>query len=359
MFFSVGETGRIWPNMSILLVGPSGHGKDTIINPSVQVLRSLGGYQVEGTTIEAVKESLSRMGNPAVGFINASELADFLGCKDYQAGLVQSLTNILSSGDKVDISLKSDIVKGFAKYIMNPTLTMFAGSTAEWLQGMLPEGSLDGGFIPRFVVAPEFSKKSANIHPIANPAKYDTPELALDVKVAKQAFVDQLRETMKKFTTPRQFIETNGTDNAEGWYENWYGNRYRTFTPLLQSYAHRSSGLMRRLGMLMAISRGSMNSISEEDYYFADQVIQHAAERLEQTVIPMSREVRVGHEILAILPVRGAEILRALAGKYSSLWVKRAILYLQESEQIVVTKEGMYMKNNSKEENVSTNSTNE
>ena len=75
----------------VLLVGPSGSGKDTIINPSCNLLKNLGGQYVVGRTLEAVKESLTQMGDPAIGYINASELADFLGCKDYQAGLVQTL----------------------------------------------------------------------------------------------------------------------------------------------------------------------------------------------------------------------------------------------------------------------------
>jgi hypothetical protein len=352
--FDAGEVGKIYPNTSILLVGPSGHGKDTIINPACDLIRFCGGSWVRGRTMEAVKESLLQLGDPAVGFINASELSEFLGCKDYQAGMVQALTDILSNKDEIDISLKSDTSKGehASRSIYRPTLTMFAGSTADWLQGMLPDGSLDGGFIPRFVVAAEWSKRAEGIRPIANPGRYESIAHERKVTHGKITFTEELQKITEYFRelpdeyTPWKFFETTGIDDAEGWYENWYANRYRTFSPLLQAYAHRSSGILRRLGLLMAITRGHVNYIEEADYIFAERIIQHAAERLEQAVIPQSREVRVGWEIKQILPATTSELLQALAGKYSSVWVKRGIGFLVESEQVEVSKEGIYSARN-------------
>lgn len=344
--FRVGEAGILWPNTSVLLVGPSGSGKDTIINPACETIKECGGAMVAGRTLEAVKEALVQMGDPAVGYINASELADFLGCKDYQAGLVQTLTDILSSGKEIDVSLKSDLVKGISRKIKNPTLTMFAGSTAEWLQGMLPDGSLDGGFIPRFVVAAEWSKAAEGIRPIAHPGKYPSLEHRRNVAQGAATFIACLRDIAIR--TARQQIdspptlmnETNGLDDAEGWYENWYANRYAKFPPILQAYAGRSAGLMQRLGMLMAITRGHTNHIEELDYYFADAVIQHAAERLEQAVIPQAKEVKVGWEVLHLLPATQSILIRHLAGKHGIRTVKAAIGYLVETQQVQTEKDG-------------------
>ena len=344
--FQKGETGALWPNTSVLLVGPSGSGKDTIINPTCQLIDSIGGTQVVGRTLESVKESLTQMGDPAIGYINASELADFLGCKDYQAGIVQALTDILSGNkERIDVSLKSDVVKGLHRYIYNPVLTMFAGSTAEWLQTMMPDGTMDGGFLPRFVIAAEWSKKNEGIRMVANSGKFESfkhKERVLGGKAQFWEFLTDLRQRLGTPSQPYTMSETNGSDNAEGWYENWYANRYTKFSPLLQAYASRSAGLMQRLGMLMAVTRGHINFIEEVDYYFADAIIQHAAERLEAAVVPQSREVKVGWEILQLLPSTSPILLKSLSPKWSSVWVKRGIQYLIETEQIT-QKEGKFV----------------
>lgn len=335
--------------MSVLLVGPSGTGKDSIINPTCNIIDVLGGKQIAGRTLEGIKECLAQMGDPAVGYINASELADFLGCKDYQAGIVQTLTDLLSGNKpEIDISLKSDILLGRPRKIYNPTLTMFAGSTSEWLQGMMPDGTMDGGFLPRFVVAAEWSKLEEGIRLVPNSGKYESREHRDRITNAKTAFLSHMEELRAKIATippshgPIIMTETHGVDDADGWYHNWYCNRYPRFSPLLQAYASRAGGLMRRLAMLMAVSRGHLTFIEETDYIFADSIILHAAERLERAVIPQSKEVKVGYEILPLLPATQATLLRGLAAKHSSLWVKRALQYLEETEQIQM-KEGKYI----------------
>lgn len=348
--FPTGRTGMVWPNMSILLIGPSGTGKDTVINPTCEMIESLGGTWIRGRTMEGVKESLCQMGDPAVGFINASELAEFLGCKDYQQGMVQSLTDILTNKDKLDVSLKSDVAKGSkgSRTIYRPTLTMFAGSTAEWVQTMLPDGSLDGGFIPRFVVAAEWDKRSAGIITIPNSGRYESRAHRDRVEQGEIRYREFLSNTVNAYAgrpethQPTIFHETAGDTGAEAWYENWCANRYTTFSPLLQAYAERSRGLMRKLGMLMAISRGHWNYIETIDYLFADAVIRHAAERLERAIIPTSREVKVGFEILRLLPSTYPSLLRQLSSKYGTRWVKAGVQYLLESGQIKQSKEGTF-----------------
>lgn len=342
-FFPFGETGAIWPNTSVILVGESGDGKDTIIRAAERVMPEAGVRFVAGKTIEAVKLSLFRLGDPAVGYIGAKELAEFLGQKDYQGGIMESLTDILSNGDRVDVSLKSDLIKGEERWIYRPTLTMFAGSTPDWLQTNLPEGALGGGFLPRFIVLAELNKEAAGIPHVPNPGKYRSTAQRDLVHASKSAFQDQLVETARyyKSNTPVVFTETNGVDNAEGYFANWYINRFKYFSPALKAYANRAGGLMLKIAMLMAVSRGHRKYIEEIDYQFAADFIVYIARNLERAVIAPSKEVSVGHAVLDFLhdgPAPQADVLRLLGGKYGPLWIKRAITYLTESAQIKVEK---------------------
>ena len=322
--FSYGESGMIWPNTSVMLIGKSGDGKDTIIKPAEGVLEAAGVSYIPGTTIEAVKLSLYKVGNPAVGYICAKELSAFIGGKDYQQGIVESLTDILSNSPVVDITVKGDLQNGGKRLIHNPTLTMFAGTTPDWL----PEDCLAGGFLGRFVVAAEFGKKPKEV---PNPGDYETYAQRKLVQDSKEAFGKGIMELRKRFTRthPRVFSEDL---EAKEYFANWYHNRFTYFSASLESFANRAGNLMRKVAMLMAVSRGE-SYISKTDYEFASGLLRYSAERLERGVIPASKEVAVGYVVLDMLPMGYSDLLKILSGKYSSLWVKRAVGFLIDSGQ--------------------------
>lgn len=375
--FCLGMADYIWPNMPTLLVGPSGEGKDTIIRPAVKIIENASEWAgvdvnvIPGRTIEAIKTAMCNIAeDPTCGVIVAGELSALLGQKDYQQGIVTDLTDILSAGDYVDISLKADVMKDKAekskkerkgKRIPHPTITMFAGSTRDWLLTMLPEGSLEGGFLPRFVIVPEESKKDAGIKPIANPNRMPGPRRERIAAVRKEfethvtmtaafyaesfAAQNTEREHRKnidpddpknKLPGPVEFHELEGEDgDAAAWYENWYANRHGIFGANLHAYANRSALLIRKLAMLMAITRGHKNWIEVSDYQFADQFIRWAGSKLEGSVIPQAREVVAGRRILGMLPATEAKILNEYAGKFGPRMVKAGLMNLVEMQKVV------------------------
>jgi hypothetical protein len=335
IWFPYGNAGTIWPNTSVLLVGGSGKGKDTINAPATNVLAEAGVKYVAGKTMESVYLSLHRLGDPAVGYIFAGELKEFLGSKDYQSGILEGITNILSNNQKVDITTKQDLLLGNPRFIRNPTLTMFAGSTITWLQKI--DGIMDSGFLPRFIVAVELGDKEKFI---PNHGRYESIAERKRITEAKINFQVKINELKNRYeTSPAPFTEDL---DGEYYFTNWYANRHLYFPPTLEAYAERSGNLMRKIAMLMAVSRGH-HYIEAQDYEFASAFMIHGAIRLETAVVPTRLEVTCSKDILTILPTRMIMILRAFSPKYGPRLVKESVLYLTETGQIVTTKEGIIM----------------
>lgn len=337
--FHYGEVTPIWPNTSIILIGESGDGKDTIIAPAEEVLLACGIQHVAGKTIEAVKTSLfniGKTGKNAIGFISAKELSEFLGSKDYQAGLIQSLTDLLSNNKMVDITTKSDLAFGQPKYIHNPTLTMFGGSTVDWFQTSLPVDTMKGGFLPRFIIMTEFDKVAARMKLIPNPGQYDSLEQRDRVLAARVAYLDQMK-ALRRWAVARSPLHF--AENLEGmqYFTNWYANRFSYFPRSMKAYANRSGNLMRKVAMLMAASRWHA-WIDEVDYAFASEFIRYGAGRLEDTILSTSREVVVAKDIHAMLPATQEAIIRRLTKVHSMHWVRKGVEFLVSSGQVVTRK---------------------
>lgn len=347
-YFDSAQTGVLWPNVSTLLVGGSGTGKNTIIEPAEIVLDTVleetgcGVRCVQGRTMEAILHSLWMINQkgPAEGYIAAKELKDFFGGKDYQKGMIECLTELLSTGRRVDISNKTDMVEGRgAKFLREPTITMFGGSTPEWLQNI--EGIMQGGFLPRFIVVTETDEKK---YFVADPGRYvtmDQKQMVDEAELIWQSAMKGIAEYYRRSEKPIIFRDANGEDDAGAWFMNWYANRYKMFSPNLASYAERSSGLCRRIAMLMAASRHS-RVLTIEDYEFAAGLVIHAAERLERSVMTTAKEIQVAYQILRKLPLSMAEVLRTYSPASSPRIVHLAMVWLIETAHAVERKGRFY-----------------
>ena len=275
------ERFKIWPNISLLLIGPSGIGKDLTIKFTQEIIETIGGLDIiAGRTIEYFKKQLGKVGDPAACYAPYPELTAFLGGKDYQASLVQELTDILSTNDTLDVSTKGE----GTIIIPRPTVTMHTGSTAAWLYKATPDGALEGGFFPRFAIV---CAKYAHQH-IAW-AKYDsTKHELMRANEAKAAFIDGVKRGLAKFKTPRAMVPTS---DARDFYRNWYWNRFKWFSPEVQAYANRSRDLVHKFALTCAVSR-QHTYLEEVDYRAAVDIMAEIAKGIEETIKPMLRVAR-------------------------------------------------------------------
>lgn len=324
---------RIYPNMSVLLVGPSGMGKDTSLGAVKKFAQSVGTVPIlGGKTSEAIFEGLLNCGEPAAAMIFAPEMAEFFGSKDYQKGMLQDMTDILSNLEYKDISLKSR--QGCI--IREPTITMLCGSTPSWLYKAMPDGSMGGGFYPRFVIAceSEVKRKVAWI-------KYDIPPKELSEALgAYRAFNDYAATLVKDFRSVGEVIPT---PDARARYTEWYDTREADFSPLAQPYAHRCRDHCMKLAMISALGRGHI-VMDLADIEFAITTIRYIAKTVDAALGMPSADAMVAREVMKLLPAQWSDVLMGIGQQYSRNELLRARDYLLDSKQIHHSTSGMYHK---------------
>lgn len=330
---------RVYPNQSVMFIGPSGIGKDTIIN---RVQRSITAVEylsrvptIGGVTLENIKARLADLPKPAAAFMAAGEMTAFFGKADYQQNMLTGITDLLSNNDKIDITTKGEYKWKGEKFIYEPTITLHTGSTIEWLHGAMPTGTMEGGFLGRFLIVCE--ELGGRHIPLVKRDK--THQELATLKDHLSAWTDGLESIIRGCSKPREvIIYTDGEDA----YANWYYNRFKLFSKAVTPYANRSRDTVLRLAMLMAFSRGHYRWIEEVDINFAIQFIAQVAERIDRVVLPPSVEAAVAQKILDILPARMTEIYNLLGMRYRSQILEEGLNLLRKTDKIKQDKEGVF-----------------
>lgn len=302
--------------MSILLIGPSGIGKNTAINAS---LRLISEYKrvpiIAGKTTESIESELANY-NPACAVIPGKEFSDFIGAKDYQKGMLQTLTALMDSEDRRDISLKST----GARFINFPTVTIMGGSTALWLHKAMPPEAMGGGFYPRFLIISETDPKR---HVAL--VKYSLPKAETDA--AMEAMQEFHRRLQSLLQTHMQIGEMLLDEGAQHYYEEWYARRTESFSIYNEAYANRSRDQFLRIAMLCAWSC-ARNEMQVQDMRFAQELFGFVAKSVDSVLSPQNPELDCIKEVHAMVPCKRTEIFVRLHSRYKRREIEEAINYL-------------------------------
>ena len=169
------ENRGTYPNLWILLMGPSGCGKDSAINQGYELFTKLKmdlkpKVIAEKITPEAlvkvlaaVRQHGNEMNRDCKGVVFAPELATFLGRARYNEGMIALLTRLYDCPS----SMPTETVLRHNITLVDVCLNMLWGSTPDWYVRYMPDGAMCGGFMSRilYVFYPGREKIVANPMP--------------------------------------------------------------------------------------------------------------------------------------------------------------------------------------------------
>lgn len=276
----------IYPNLYVVLIGPSGRTrKGMAIGIAKSFLKAVGHVTVvpesssgRQAMIVAMKRALRNFSDPTknnkIEFHCAvtafsEELAVFLGQGDIP--YLANLTDWYDSKDDWEyetISRGKDSLQGLC-------LNLLGGTAPDWIQSMIPQEALGGGFTSRIIFVVEEVKRKI------------VPEHSITKAEA---------ELHQKLTNDLERIallagEITFTDDAKAHYVNWYIEQDTLMANKVMpvndhrfaGYCERRATHLRKLMLICSASRGDDLVIRESDFHSAVKLLLSAEEQMHKT----------------------------------------------------------------------------
>lgn len=276
----------IYPNLYVVLIGPSGRTrKGMAIGIAKSFLKAVPHVTVvpesssgRQAMILAMKRALRNFNDPTkngkISFHCAvtafsEELAVFLGQGDIP--YLANLTDWYDSKDDWEyetVSRGKDSLQGLC-------LNLMGGTAPDWIQSMIPQEALGGGFTSRIIfVVEEVKRKIVPEHSITHAEK--KLQLALSNDLERIALLSG---------------EIQFTDDAKAHYVNWYitqdMNMSNKIMPVADhrfaGYCERRATHLRKLMILCSASRGDDLTITKDDFDRAVSFLTGAEEQMSKT----------------------------------------------------------------------------
>lgn len=269
----------IYPNLYIVLVGPSGRGKKgTALEFAMPMIRATTAKLVHGAITK--EKLIRRMGGHLDSFDDPStnqikfhcsttfvsdELAVFLG--QHNTALLADLCDWYDSKDEWVYDTKgegTDTLQGVC-------LTMLGATAPDWLPTILPQEAVGGGFTSRVIWVVEEDKGKTVVYP------------TIDEEL-EQVLINQLQEI--NIVAGEYRFDDEALDSYAAWYTQMDRKISQGKPPILDpkfaGYCDRRATLIKKLSMVIAASEGSFEVITKHHF-------ERSIHLLEQTELKMPR----------------------------------------------------------------------
>lgn len=315
---------KLWPMLNLLLIGPSGIGKSSAIELNQSLLLQLDPkdrpqFIIGSASPEKLHEDLVVQPH---AILYASELANFFNRQRYMEGMIPYVTELLDCRP-IERRTKS----GNIQHISAPETTIVGGSTPEWLQEALPDNAIGGGFLPRFLLVMENSRRQ----------RIPNAEMALSKTEWKQTLETrdnayaEFKHVVAAAEGAIRFADFGVTDVYSSWYL-----AHKAPTNHLAPFAARAPEMIKRMAMLIAISC-MRDGITEADLACAVAMYGYVENKLSEVVIPKSQMGKLSALVEASIPYYGAtegEIFHAMKNFIPANEVDRYLYSLLRSGDV-------------------------
>ncbi len=281
--WGIAET--IFPNIYAILVGPSGRTrKGVALGIAKSLLQNIQGVSIAPESssgreamILAMKRAHTAFVDPATGrqidhcslTAFSEELSVFLG-----QGNISYLSNLTDWYDSKDIWSYETVGRGMDT-IPGVCLTLMGGTAPDWLQSMIPQEAVGGGFTSRIIFVVEEKKKQIVPEPII------TDEEILLVQLLLRDL-----ERITKLAGPVTFSK-----EAKDMYTSWYieqdklmsAGRPAVDDPRFAGYCERRATHLRKLMIISNASHSDSLCLEPRDFTRAVSLLEEVEIKMPKT----------------------------------------------------------------------------
>ncbi len=262
---------RLFPNLYILFIGPSGVGKSSSSGMGMEMLREaelktniFKDFITPAALIEFMQsatvslEIAGKLIHKTPVMIYASELGNLINPRSGVRELTLLLTELFNKqGDHEDTTGKRGRVK-----IKSPNLTCLLCCFPEWVDEELNSISLRSGFFGRMMVVIEYARRHSN-----PPVKL-MPE---DYKLREDLITDLVH-------IGKLYGEVIWTPSMQEEWDIWYRTLPLDLSDIddtveVKGFVSRRGQFVQRLAMLSSIAKRDNLTIDHTDYTFATKLI--------------------------------------------------------------------------------------
>lgn len=238
---------KIYPNIFVFLIGPSGSGKEKAITNAAKLVSELphvGLFMSTGVTKQFLIDHLSRKPTAEDEFTNlmylvTEELGMSIPSKELGRDLIKFMTgHYIPSG----LTSHEGTRMHGQKVLSSVCLNWLAGSTDEWLTQSVEKDAIMGGFFAR--VLSVRGKRDGSVRHADMEFPPDYAKVKADLKLRLEMY-SRLNA---------QFVRT---PEAAAYYRNWYEDhtlRPSPTDPLMEAAFNRTDEMVHRLAMLLKLS---------------------------------------------------------------------------------------------------------